>query len=849
MRSNMLVAWAAVLTLSSNGTVQSQNLPEPSPATAQSPPANPQLPADKNAVSPPASGAAPAPAQNAVAPQTPPSASTGVPAGGTATGVPPAQAPATAQSPPAEPQPPNSQNAVSPPPSGAAPAATVPPPGSPVIELPPVVIEQLKPFASQPAQKVKKAGVKPAPDLATEPSLPVKAKNAPTPAPEQQPQPQPVQSVALAPPAGTIVVAPGQDFGPITTATNSEIVATRGATLTDTLQNSPGVGGSTFAPGANRPILRGLDDNRVRVQENGIGTGDVSDLSEDHAIPVDPCSADKVEVVHGPATLRYTSKAIGGVVNAENERVPTFVPANGVSGEVRGGVSSGDSGRDGCFKASSGARGFVVHADGFARHSDDYDTPQGRQLNSFVNSDGYSIGGSYVWTDGFAGVAYTRFNSLYAIPGIESAAAKGRIDMIQDKVTAKTEWRVRDFGIEAIRTWFGYSNYAHNELDFDAVAGMDAVGSRFTNKEFEARTEFEHARVLTPAGAVSGTAGIQISNRDLVGLSFGDDNLLEPNRTQKVAGFLFEELQITQPLRLLASVRIERDEIDGSTFADVTSPALPVVARDKTFDSISGGLGLLYDLPLGIVARLSGLYAERAPEAQELFSKGAHDATGTFEIGNPGIDKEKARTVELGFKRALGGVRFDTTGYYTQYEGFIFRRLTGETCDVTIDSCSPSGAGGDLKQVIFGQRDATFYGVELNGEVDVAPVWRGIWGISGQYDFVRAKFDGNENVPRIPPHRLGGGLYYRDSAWMARLYALHAFRQDEISFNETPTNGYTLLNAELSYTVKLDASGAIIPQLTIGLKGENLLDDDVRNSASFKKDEVLQPGRNVRSGA
>ena len=405
---------------------------------------------------------------------------------------------------------------------------------------------------------------------------------------------------------------------------------------------------------------------------------------------------------------------------------------------------------------------------------------------------------------------------------------------------------MRDFGIEAIRTWFGYSNYSHNELDFDAVAGVDAIGSRFTNEEFEGRAEIEHAQVLTPAGALHGTAGIQISNRELAGLSFGGDNLLEPNRTQKFAGFVFEELQLSQPLRLLASVRIERDEIAGSTFADVASPALPLVAIEKEFDSINGSLGLRYDLPLGIVARLSTLYAERAPEAQELFSKGAHDATGTFEIGNPVIDKEKATTVELGLKRGLGSVRFDTAAYYTSYHGFIFRRRIGETCDVTIDSCSPSGPGGGLNQVIFGQRDATFYGAELSGEVDVAPVWRGVWGISGQYYFVRAKFDDNENVPRIPPHRLGGGIYYRDLAWMARLNAIHAFRQNDIGVNETPTGGYLLLNAELSYSVKLDVAGEIVPQLTIGLKGDNLLDDDVRNSASFKKDEVLQPGRNVR---
>lgn len=725
-------------------------------------------------------------------------------------------------------------------PSPQPPASGPPPAGA---QLPPVVVREPK---AAPAKA--KATQKPKP--AASPSAPFVAKPkkpSPAEASAAAPQAPPAPDTSLSPPAGTTVVT-GLALGPVTTATAPEITATHGATITDTLQTKPGVAGSTFAPGANRPIVRGLDDNRVRVQENGLGTGDVSDLSEDHAIPVDPCSVQRVDVIHGPAALRYTTKAVGGVVDAETNRIPTQVPVNGVSGEVRGGVSSVDNGRDGCFRATAGSQGFVVQAQGFDRHADDYRIPGGTQPNSFVDSHGYSFGGSFVWREGFLGVAYTHFDSLYAVPGIEAAEARDRIDMVQDKITAKGEWRVRDFGIEAIRASFGYADYAHNEVLFDAALGADTVGSRFTNKEHEGRLEVDHARIMTPLGALRGTAGIQVSNRDLVGTSFEGDNLLEPNSTRKTAGFLFEELHVAKPLRLLASVRIETDAITGSTYADITAPALPLVAYDKTFDTVSGSLGLTYDLPLGVVARLSALYAERAPEAQELFSKGAHEATETFEIGNPNLTLEKAHTIEGGFKRDKGGLRFDATAYYTKYQNYIFRQFTSETCDADIGSCTVGGVGlgGDLQQVIFGQKDATFYGVELAGEVDVARLWRGVWGIAGRYDFVRARFADGENVPRIPPHRLGGGLYYRDGDWRARVDLLHAFRHDEIGFEETPTSGYTLLGADISYTMRLAAGGAVVPELTVGVKGENLLDDDVRHSTSFKKDEVLQPGRNVR---
>jgi iron complex outermembrane receptor protein len=152
------------------------------------------------------------------------------------------------------------------------------------------------------------------------------------------------------------------------------------------------------------------------------------------------------------------------------------------------------------------------------------------------------------------------------------------------------------------------------------------------------------------------------------------------------------------------------------------------------------------------------------------------------------------------------------------------------------------------QQVVYNQRAATFYGMELFGEYDIGRIWRGVWGIDARYDFVHASFDDAEggNVPRIPPHRAGAGLYYRDLGWFARRGFLHAFDQDRIHDSETPTKGYTLLSADLAYTFKLDSQGGLMPEMTIGLKGENLLDDDVRNHVSFKKDEVLQPGRTIR---
>jgi iron complex outermembrane receptor protein len=626
--------------------------------------------------------------------------------------------------------------------------------GSTSADLPPVVVTVPKKPPAPTAKRVSKKSNAPQPGTAAQ-----KTAASQTPPNPQEGPPTASIDKLLSPP-GTLIT-PQSGLNATTVTAEPNILPNHGATITDTLDQQPGVAGSAFAPGANRPIIRGLDNNRVRIQENGISTGDVSDISEDHAYPIDPYSADSVTVIRGSATIRYGSQAIGGVVSAENQRIPTYIPYNGFSGEIMGGMSSVDDGRDGAFKATAGSHGFAIHADGFDRKANDYDTPDGRQANSFVDSQGASVGGSFIWHDGFFGVSYTRFDSLYGIPGIDSAEEKSRIDMGQDKINAKGEWRAPEFGLAAVRTWFGWDNYAHNELDFDAEENADAVGSRFTNKYTEGRLEIESVPVATGVGALTSTAGIQIANRKLVGTSFEGDGLLEPNTTDTIGGYLLEELRITQPLRLQAGLRIEHDNVHGTMYDDIFDPTpSDLVAQHKSFDPKSASLGLLYDLPLGVVARLTGQYAERAPVAQELFSKGAHDATGTFEIGNPDIGIEKSKSIEFGFSKTSGRWRFDTSAYYTKYDGFIFRDLTGDKCGASIDTCGNGDPDNEFDEVIFNQRDATFYGVEIATEYDVGRVFRGIWGLSGQYDFVHARFSNGEYVPRMPPHRLGAGLYY-----------------------------------------------------------------------------------------
>jgi iron complex outermembrane receptor protein len=681
---------------------------------------------------------------------------------------------------------------------------------------------------------------------------------------------------------GTLHVVTDQ-FATVTVVPNDEIRRNGAATLGDLLNNKPGITGSSFAPGASsRPIIRGLDVNRVGIVENGVGSNGASDLGEDHFVPIDPLSTNQVEVIRGPATLRYGSTAIGGVVSASNNRIPETTPcapplttqtygyavkapqlstpSGCASFETRGALSSVDQGREGAVLLDAGGNNVAIHADAFARRTEDYAIPGGVQKNTATDSNGGSVGGSYLFDGGSVGAAIAQNNSLYHIPGREGEEVGTRIDAHQTKFTAKGEYRPDAAAVDALRFWVGATDYSHNELGLaDATdPASDGVRQTFTNKEQEGRMEVQFAPFNLRFAALTTAIGVQASHQDLTAPSPDDpgsplNGLWDPNSNAKLAGYVFNEFKFSETTKAQLAGRIEHVNLSGSTpgafpelFDLTTDPGAIGAAtpRAPNFTPASVSIGLIQHLPWNLVASLSGQYVERAPKPAELFSRGAHDATETFDIGNPNLGIETAKSIEAGLRRAAGPLRFELTGYYTRFNGFIYRRLTGNTCDET--ECA-AGPGLELNQAIYSQTDAIFRGGEFQFQYDVVPAWNGLFGIEGQYDIVRATFTDGTNVPRIPPQRAGGGVYYHDANWLARVNLLHAFAQNDISGVETPTPGYNRLRAELSYTATLpknDWWGA--QKVTVGLVGDNLLNEQIRNAVAYNKDEVLLPGLGVR---
>jgi iron complex outermembrane receptor protein len=705
-------------------------------------------------------------------------------------------------------------------------------------------------------------------------AVPAQAQQAPIALPEVVvTAPSPIQrGGTTAAPAGLQGTLPivTDHFATVTVLPSETLRRSGAATLGDLLFDKPGITGSGFAPGASsRPIIRGLDVNRVRMQENGLGANGASDLGEDHFVPVDPLSADRVEVIRGPATLRFGSQAIGGVVETLNNRVPVRVPSRGIATELRGGASSGDDGLDGAVLLDAGAGHFAFHADAFGRTARDYRVPSypyltapdpavapnaaqpgtfnGRQPNSAARSDGQAVGGSYIFNEGFLGLAVVRNNALYHIPGIEGDNVNTRIDARQTKLIGKGEWRAPTEAVNALRIWGGITDYKHNELGLEDALDLnsDTVHQTFTNKEQEGRAEVQLAPFDLRFAALTTAIGAQGGYQKLTASSPDGIGLWDPNTNRRIAGYLFNELAFSETTKAQLAGRIERVSLSGTGREFDNIGTLTSTPASLGYTPKSASLGLIRHLPWNLVASITAQYVERAPKPAELFSGGPHDATATFDKGNTGLGIETAQSLEVGLRRAQGSFRFEATAYYTKFKGFIYRRLTGNTCDEAGDCSAP---GAKLSEAIYSQADATFRGAEFQSQWDVAPLGDGFIGIENQADVVRATFADGSNVPRIPPVRLGGGVYWRDANWFARVKLLHAFAQNDVAaVAETTTSGYDDLRAEVSYTWKNMAPRADqLSEVTVGLSGANLLDRNIRNHASYSKDEVLMPGASVR---
>lgn len=581
-------------------------------------------------------------------------------------------------------------------------------------------------------------------------------------------------------------------------------------TIGETLADQPGVSANSWGNGASRPVIRGLSGDRIRVLEGGLGSGDASTTSPDHAVSFDPELADRIEIVRGPATLLYGGSATGGVVNVIDGKIPRSLPGSPITGLLDLHAGSNANEQVGAASLDGGMGHLAWHVEGVKRKADDYESGEGEVGNSALDAESKGAGVSYVGDSGFLGVSYSTFDTLYGSP-LEEAV---KIDLSQKRADLRGQIDRPFAGLKSLQVRFGKTDYEHVELE------GGEVGTRFLNDSWEGRIE----GVQQTIGRLSGSFGLQLSKRDFSAI--GEESFVPPTTTDSQALFTFQEISVGS-LRYQVGARYERQTVEAS----------PETGRiDRDLSGLSASVGAIWlpndDWSLG----LSLARSVKLPNAEELFSNGPHIATGAFEVGDPSLEEETNLGFDLSLRKRTGRLTGEISLFANRFDGFIFESFTGEFVE---------GEEEPLQIIRFVARDAEFRGAELSGVYQLYHGEPNHLDLEAGADFVRANLRGNSDdpLPRIPPARYRLALHFRGSRLQAKVEGVRAARQDRIAPFETPTDAYSLLNADLSYRFLVGNT-----VLDLLLSGNNLTDELARNHVSFLKDVAPLTGRDVSLG-
>jgi iron complex outermembrane receptor protein len=639
---------------------------------------------------------------------------------------------------------------------------------------------------------------------------------------------------------------------PVSSLSGDELLMKRGNTLGETLNGMPGVSASWFGPNAGRPVIRGLDGDRVRVLTNLGSSFDASSLSFDHNPSIDPLIIERVEVLRGPAALLYGGTAIGGVVNVIDNRIPA-APIVGPKGafEVRGGGADRERSVATLLEAGNGV--FAIHADGFTRSTQDYRVPTSTQVrtpvvNSSADASGGALGASvqFMSGKGSMGLSHSNYQSNYGTV----AEADVRIDMKQTRTAA--ELTLRDLGGTLVDGAFikaSKSDYKHIEFE-----GPDA-GTTFKNVGRDFRAEIKHAKF----GPLQGVLGFQSEQFEFSAL--GEEAFITKTKTTTRGLFLYEELS-SGPIKYAFGARAERSEVNAEGAAG-GAPARFGAADSRRFTLTSGSAGVTYRLSPQTNLNANIALNERAPTHYELFADGPHVATAAYEVGDRNIGKERATSVDVGLKwrdSVSQGATNVSVGLFMQsFSRFLVLRRTGVDRDAegnrAVTDCgdgtsAESGcAAGILPEYRYQGTSARLSGIEFQG------AWRAMesggwtWDIKTKLDYVRATDrTNNEPLPRIAPLRFGIGSVLASGGLRLAADVERAAKQSRVAPTELggAVAGYTLISASVMYNLALGAGKSA----TFFVRGANLGDQRAFNAASIDTIRYLAPlpGRSIKAG-
>ncbi|GAB02417.1 MULTISPECIES: zinc piracy TonB-dependent receptor ZnuD [Acinetobacter] len=633
-----------------------------------------------------------------------------------------------------------------------------------------------------------------------------------------------------------------KDFAVADTVVDQKRLAQGAVTIGEALSGETGIASNQFGAGSSRPVIRGQDGPRVKILQNSSENIDVSTLSPDHAVTVDPALAKQVEVIRGPSTLLFGAGTVGGLVNVNDSKLPTQMPEKGYEGNVGLRYNTGSDEKLATAGVTVGLGDQVaLRVEGLKREANDYIAPnyfhegekERRVDNTFAEGQTVNVGLSWIYDRGFTGISYSNRQDKYGLPGhsheYESCHLHGLslhcgdhdhgdeddhdheehahdagpwIDLKSERYDFRTELDDPFAGFKKLRAQASYTDYQHDEIEEDTIA------TRFKNKGYDGRLELVH----NPIGPWEGVIGTQYNQQKLE--LTGEEAFLAPNTTKKWSVFGLEHAQFND-VHIELAARADQQKIDIED------------SSKKNFDgsafSVSGAANWEFapDYKLSFVAS----HQERLPLAQELYADGGHFATNTYELGNDQLGKEKSNNVELGFHFDNDKFDYHVHVYHNWFDDYIYAQ--------TLDRYK------DFRLVQYTQDKARFYGAEAEANYQVSSIYKlGVFG-----DYVRGKID-NENAPRVPAGRLGTKVnadFGDGFSGSAEYY--HVFQQDKIAAYETDTQSYNMLNLGVAYSGQYSNVG----DYRVFLNANNLLDDQVYQHASFLS-TIPQVGRNFTVG-
>ncbi|AOF83664.1 tonB dependent receptor family protein [Methyloversatilis sp. RAC08] len=649
---------------------------------------------------------------------------------------------------------------------------------------------------------------------------------------------------------------PTEPAGRASTLRGEALRDRKAGTLGETLSEEAGVHNASFGTGVGLPVIRGLGGARVKVLNNGGGTHDATTFSPDHASTADATLADSIRILRGPATIRYGGGAIGGVVDVSDERIPTRVPARAISGSLDTSFNRNGAERVHALRLDGGNALFALHGSALSRDRgdsriagcaiDDAAVEQqfglintrnscGRLYNSDARSASGTLGGSVFLGNALFGAAVNNASNEYGIPPAPGHSHGGddrvRIRMDNRRVDTRAEW-LGDGWLQALRYTGGHIDYRHDEVDEGVVA------TTFRNKAIEQRLELEHAF----GEHLSGTLGVHHLRRDFSAL--GAEAFIPQTGLRSSAVYAVQRVRVSDwTLDLGWRGEITRVQAGDRELAGGFTVSFP--ARRFNTQSTSAALSWQLSEPMSLT--LTGSNARRAPDIHELYSLGPHFATRTYDIGDPDLKPETARSVELGGLYESGRLRLSANLFANDIDDYMFQRTLPVFYDtdeeqfrfacVRLEEC--------LTVVQYTQSRARFRGFEAEAALKWTATKLGDieWSVFG--DRTRGRLtELGEDVPRLPAFRVGSQLALRQGAWSGRVRVTHHAAQDRPGANETTTGAYTLVSANLNHVRALGDGRT----LTLFARGRNLLDREARNATSFLRNFSPEPGRSIEVG-